>query len=1340
MADTPLYDMFPCCENIASTAGGLDKAVVKGVVVKRSALTLSANVWFPRQPSGAELAAMVQRIKQEFGLNAVQIFPDYPAPVRVEEKPKSRSGEKGSSGGNGEKTLFGKPIKSSRVAMDTLTAESGTVTVEGSVFAVDSREVKNGASVLSFSMTDYTGSVHVSRYFKKDEDKSVIEKIKTGMWLVVHGHMSFNRYDNDIALEPLAIAEGKQEQRQDESEEKRVELHLHTRYSALDALTDPTAAVKTAAKWGHKAIAITDHGVAQAFPEMWHAAEKAGIKMIYGVEGYYINDVDDLLVVSAKSDLPLHCEFVAFDIETTGLDGDKDHVTEIGAVQFSAEGQVLHSFQTFVNPGVPIPPEIVTLTGITDRDVFGAPTEAKAVKEFLDFIGDRPLVAHNAQFDTGFIARIAEANGYEFHPIFVDTLPMAQSLLPELKRHKLDTVSHALGMADFNHHRASDDAAVCGRIFLKLLSRVEEAGGTTLNDLERVCAETNRGSGNHKVRHIILLTQTKPGLKNLYELVSKSHLEHFKKNPIIPKSLLMQYREGLIIGSACEAGEIFNAVLSKRSQSELERLASFYDFLEIQPLCNNHFLLDEGKVDSEEDLRDLNRRIVELAKKLHKPFCATGDVHFLEPEDEIYRHILLASKKFSDADKPLPLYFKTTDEMLEEFAYLGEEDCYAAVIGHPNAIADSVETFELLPKDLYPPTIPHAAEDLEQMCWDKTHELYGENPPDIVKDRVQVELDAILGRHYEVIYMSAQKLVQNSLEHGYLVGSRGSVGSSMVAYMSGITEVNSLPPHYRCPQCKHSEFDPVYDAETGEKYGCGADMPDKLCPVCGTKMAKEGFDIPFETFLGFGGDKVPDIDLNFSGEYQANAHKYTEELFGRDHVFRAGTIGTLAEKTAYGYVKKYLEERGMTVSKAEENRLAAGCVGVKRTTGQHPGGLVIIPQDKDVTDFCPVQHPADDAEGGIITTHFEYHSMEANLLKLDELGHDDPTMIRMMEDMTGLNAREIPLDDKDTMRIFTSPEPLGITVDDPIIGKTGTIGVPEFGTAFTRQMLVDTQPTQFNTLVRLSGFSHGTDVWAGNIRDLVVNKVAAVNDCVGCRDDIMIYLMSMGMDPKRAFKFMEDVRKGAIHKGKQWQEGIEDEMKKLGVPDWWVESCRKIQYLFPKAHAVAYVTMAFRIAWFKVHEPLAYYSAYFYRRSEKDGFDAESMIMGIDRVRQKLNGIRKNPAPTAKEEDLATTLEAVYEFYMRGFRFLPIDIQKSDSRKFLIEDGALRPPFVSISGLGETAAEDLLNCRGRELVSIEDISRACPKVSSTHIETLKRLGALGKLPDSSQTNLFDAFM
>ena len=711
-------------------------------------------------------------------------------------------------------------------------------------------------------------------------------------------------------------------------------------------------------------------------------------------------------------------------------------------------------------------------------------------------------------------------------------------------------------------------------------------------------------------------------------------------------------------------------------------------------------------------------------------------MHFLEPEDEIYRHILMASRKFPDADKPLPLYFKTTDEMLKEFSYLGEADCRDVVVTAPNAIADSVESFELLPKDLFPPSIPHAAEDLERMVWDKTHELYGENPPELVTMRIKEELDAILGRHYEVIYMSAQKLVQNSLEHGYLVGSRGSVGSSMVAYMSGITEVNSLPPHYRCPKCKFTDFENVF-MPNGDKYGCGADMPDRTCPVCGTKLAKDGFDIPFETFLGFGGDKVPDIDLNFSGEYQAKAHKYTEELFGSDHVFRAGTIGTLAEKTAYGYVLKYLEERGKTLPKAEMNRLALGCVGVKRTTGQHPGGLVVIPQDKDVTDFCPVQHPADDPNSDIITTHFEYHCMEANLLKLDELGHDDPTMIRMLEDMTGVNAREIPLDDPETMGIFCSAAPLGLTDDDPIVGKTGTIGIPEFGTGFTRQMLVDTQPKGFDILVRLSGFSHGTDVWLGNAKDLIMSGTATVNQTVGCRDDIMLYLISRGMDAKLSFKIMESVRKGKVKRG-GFQDGWVETMQEHGVPEWYITSLSKIAYLFPKAHAVAYVMMAFRIAWFKVHEPLAFYSAYFYRRSQKDSFDADMMTRGLDYTRRKINELRNKPTLTAKEEDLLVTMEAVYEFNLRGFEFAPMSLYESDATKFLIRDGKLLPPFVAISGLGESAAWNLVACRagGREFVSVEELSAACPKVSQTHLEQLRAMGALGEMPDSSQMSLF----
>lgn len=1335
MAQEPKFlDMFDCCTGLKELCGGLDGAVVRSVVVSRETMTMEIQAYFSRQPEDGALARLEKRICAEFGLVSVHILPDWP---HTAPQKKNADGKKSAKPDPGT-VLMGRAPKEKAVEIGSLTLESGTVVITGTVFETDSREIpKREAAVLSFSMTDYTGSIHVSKYLRTPEEKEIIKKIRKDDRLTVRGTVSFNRYDGDISIEPTAIVLEKPVLRMDTAEgDKRVELHLHTRFSALDALTEPEDAVKTAARWGHRAVAVTDHGVAQAFPDVWKAGKKYGIKVIYGVEGYYVNDVDDLLAIHGETDLPLDADFVGFDIETTGLDSETDRITEIGAVRV-VNGEITDTFQTFVDPGMPIPPDIVQLTGITDEDVSGAPSQAEAVRAFMDFAGDMPLAAHNASFDVGFLTVAARRAGMTFAPVYVDTLAVSQSILKDLKRFKLDVVSRALGLPDFNHHRASDDAAVCARIFAVLRGRLAEEGAVKLADIGPLTIRL-RSSENRRPRHIILLVRNKVGLKNLYELISKSHLEHFKKNPIIPKSLLLKYREGIIIGSACAAGEVFDAVVRHRSDTELERLASFYDFLEIQPLCNNRFLIDEGKARDEEQLRELNRRVLALGRRLGKPICATGDVHFLEPHDEAYRRILLASRKFADADKPLPLYFKTTDEMLTEFSYLGEADCRDVVITAPNAIADSIEEFELLPKDLYPPSIPHAAEDLEKMVWDRTHELYGDDPPAIVSDRVKEELDAILGRHYEVIYMSAQKLVQNSLEHGYLVGSRGSVGSSIVAYMSGITEVNSLPPHYRCPRCRHSDFDHS-TRENGDKYGCGADMPDRKCPVCGEEMVKDGFDIPFETFLGFGGDKVPDIDLNFSGEYQANAHRYTEELFGRDHVFKAGTIGTLAEKTAYGYVKKYLEERGLTVSKAEENRLAAGCVGVKRTTGQHPGGLVIVPQDKDVTDFCPVQHPADDASGGIITTHFEYHSMEANLLKLDELGHDDPTMIRMLEDATGLNARKIHLDDPDTMRIFTSPEPLGLPDDDPIIGHTGTIGVPEFGTPFTRQMLVDTQPKEFATLIRLSGFSHGTDVWAGNIRDIVVNKIAPTDKCVGCRDDIMLYLISMGMEPKRAFKFMEAVRKGAIHKGKSWPDGIVEEMQELGVPEWWIESCRKIQYLFPKAHAVAYVMMAFRIAWFKVHQPLAYYSAYFYRRSQKDAFDAECMLRGIDKCRDKIRRIQNDPNPSAKDQDLLTTLEAVYEFYLRGFSFLNVDIYKSHAYRFEIEDGRLRPPFVAISGLGGAAAEDLMNSRadGRRFISIDEISEACPKVSKTHLEQLKELGALGDLPESRQVSLFD---
>ena len=1320
--------VFPCCADMASVCGGLEQAYLNGVTVDRDALTMQVDAHFSCMPAPAEVRMLEGRLQAEFGLKGVEIVAEYPLP----EAPKAPGEAKKQT------VLMGKAIRSKPVRMDTLTLESGNVTVTGRVFATDSRELaKRQAAVLSFCITDGTNSVKCSKYLRdNDPERAVVDKVSDGMYLTVSGAVGYNRFDDDMVLEPRHIQTAeKPETRQDTAAEKRVELHLHTTFSTLDALTNVEAAVKRAKAWGHKAIAVTDHGCAQAFPDAWHAGEKAGVKIIYGLEGYFINDVDEKLAVHGESDLPLDTEFVAFDIECTGLRSDRDRITEIGAVIFGPEGEGAR-FNTFVDPGMPIPSEIVRLTGITDEMVAGAPTEGEALRAFLDFCGDRPLVAHNADFDIGFLSAAAARCGVDFAPAYVDTLVLAQTLLPHLKRHKLDVVSNFLSLPEFNHHRASDDALVCGRIFAKFRETLREKGAEKLSDIERVLLEVRgvEGVRRQQAKHIILLVKDKVGLKNLYKLISASYLEHFHRYPIIPKSLLMRHREGLLIGSACEAGEVFRAMVRRTSDAELKRLAAFYDYLEIQPVCNNRFLIDEGTAKDEDELREYNKHIARIAKEMGKMLVATGDVHFLDPEDEIFRHILLASRKFEDADRPLPIYFKTTDEMLAEFSYLGEQACYDAVVRNPNAIADMCENIELLPKNhLFPPKIENSAQLLKDLCYEKMHALYGAQPPEIVQSRVDTELKTILEHEYDVIYMSAQKLVQDSLDHGYLVGSRGSVGSSIVAYMSGITEVNSLPPHYRCPSCRHSDF----DNPTGA--GCGADLPDKVCPVCGTPMEKDGFDIPFETFLGYpGNEKTPDIDLNFSGEYQARAHKYTETLFGPDHVFRAGTIGTLADKTAYGYVKKYLEERGKTVTKAEETRLALGCVGVKRTTGQHPGGLVVIPQNMDVTDFCPVQHPADDPESGIITTHFEYHCMEDNLLKLDELGHDDPTMIRMLEDLTGVNARKIPLDDPETKSIFRSPAPLGLPDDDPIIGKTGSIGIPEFGTGFTRQMLVDTQPDGFDILVRLSGFSHGTDVWLGNAQDLITSGTATVKQTVGCRDDIMLYLISMGMEPKMAFKTMEAVRKGKVKKG-GFPDGVEERMHELGVPDWYIESCRKIAYLFPKAHAVAYVMMAFRIAWFKVHHPLAFYSAYFYRRSQKDSFDADCMIRGIDVVRKRIHDIQNSPDHSAKEDDLLTTLYAVYEFYLRGFDFAPISFAESDALKFLpVGDKQLRPPFVSVSGLGETAANDLAaaRARGGGFVSLEDVSAACPKVSQTHIDMLRALGAFGDMPETSQMSLF----
>ncbi len=1235
-------------------------------------------------------------------------------------------------------TIYGKVFRGSSVPMKDLNLDMGTIIVEGRVFAADHKELtKRNAFVVKFDMTDNTGSIRVTKFMEAKEAKPILDAVNVGSVIRVQGKLVEDRFENEMVLKPYAILPGAMPKRKDTAPDgKRVELHLHTVMSNMDALTDTAAAVKQAAAWGHRAIGITDHGVVQSFPDAMKAAAKAkvagtdeNIKILYGCEGYYVNDVDDRIVVHGDADMALSDEYIAFDLETTGLSARLDTIIEIGAVRMK-DGKELDRFQTFVDPGRTLDKRIVDLTGITDAMLQGAPKIEEILPAFLEFVGERVLVAHNSDFDTGFIRAACEKQGLPYTLTAVDTLILSQNMMPQLSKFKLDIVSNALSLPDFNHHRAADDAVTCGLIYDRLSKRLsEEQGVKRLQEVNAVMATLRSGGHimDRKSRHIILYAKNQVGLRNLYHLISLSNLEYFKRQPRMPKSELMKYREGLIIGSACEAGELFQAIVDGKSDDELKRIASFYDYLEIQPIANNMFMLEKGLARDIEQLRDFNRTVVRLGQELGKMVVATGDVHFLNPEDEIFRHILLATKGFEDADKNNPLYFRSTDEMLAEFSYLGAEKAYEVVVTNPNYIADMCETLRCVPHNLFAPSIENSVEDLKSLVYGKFRRLYGENPPELMTKRVETELHDIINCHYDVIYMSAQKLVQNSLEHGYLVGSRGSVGSSIVAYMSGITEVNSFPPHYRCPnpECKFSTFD------VPKGYGCGADLPDGICPKCGTKFEKDGFNIPFETFLGFGGDKVPDIDLNFSGEYQSKAHAYCVEMFGKSHVFRAGTIGTVAEKTAFGYVKKYLSERGKTANHAEEARLATGCVGVRRTTGQHPGGLVVIPQENEIWDFCPVQHPADDPNADQITTHFEYHCMEENLLKLDMLGHDDPTMIRMMEDMTGIDAKKIPLDDKRTMSIFTNSKELGYE-DDPILGPTGAVAIPEFNTRFTRGMLLDTMPTRFDTLLRLSGFSHGTDVWLGNAKDLIISKTASVDEAIGCRDDIMIYLISCGMPEKRSFKIME-----AVRKGRGLPEGAEDEMRQAGVPEWYIGSCKKIKYLFPKAHAVAYVMMAFRIAWFKVYHPLAFYAAYFYRRSQKGGFDAGLMTNGKEAIMANIKAIDENENATDKDEDLLTTMEVVYEYYLRGFSFLPIDVYKSHAIKFLVEDGKIRPPFVAISGLGENAAWDLMNGReGKSFLSIEEIALACPKVSKTHIQMLKDAGAFGSLPDSSQISLF----
>lgn len=1215
--------------------------------------------------------------------------------------------------------LLGKEIKAEAISIKNITAEIEEAIIEGEIFSLEFKELKSKI-LMTFDITDYTSSILVKAFLTEEKYNSLKENIQVGSFIKLRGKVFYDKYEGDlvISLKDLQLISPKE--RKDLSEKKRVELHLHTQMSSMDAVASATEVIKRAAKWGHKAIAITDHAVVQAYPEAMEASYKYGVKVIYGVEGYLVDD--GVPIVMGDTDSTLDDEFTVFDIETTGLSNINDEIIEIGAVKIK-EGKIIDTFETFVNPKIPISSFITKLTGIDESMVKDAPSIEEILPKFLEFSSNSVLVAHNANFDVSFIKSKAKKFNLNVNNTVLDTLELSRHLYKDLKNYKLDTLAEHLQVKLEHHHRAVDDARATAEIFIKTIDRLKELGVKKVKDINDILRESEVDIKKLPVYHVTILVKDQRGLRNLYEIISKSNLEYFHRTPRIPKSLLISMREGLIIGSACEQGEVFRAILSNLEEKKLENIISFYDYLEVQPVGNNEFLIEKGEVKSVEELKEINRRIYLLGKKYNKLVVATGDVHFLDPWDDIYRKILMAGKGYKDADRQPPLYFKTTDEMLKEFEYLGEEVAKEIVIDNPNKIADLIEEVKPIPDGTFPPVIEGAEEELRKLTLDKAHEIYGDPLPEIVQNRLDRELNSIINNGYAVMYIIAQKLVSKSLKDGYLVGSRGSVGSSLVATMSGITEVNPLPPHYVCPNCKYSEF------ITDGSYGCGVDMPDKICPHCGTLMKKDGFDIPFEVFLGFEGDKEPDIDLNFSGEYQPIAHKYTEELFGKGHVFRAGTIGTLADKTAYGFVKKYFEERSLVVHKSEIKRLTMGCTGVKRTTGQHPGGIMVVPKDKSIYDFTPIQHPADAEDTDVITTHFDYHSISGRLLKLDILGHDDPTVIRMLEDLTGVNAREIPLDDKKTMSLFTSVEALGIDPEE-LNTPVGTLGLPEFGTKFVRQMLIETRPTTFAELVRISGLSHGTDVWLNNAQDIIREGIATLKEVISTRDDIMLYLISKGMDKKLSFKIMENVRKG---KGVTPEE-IE-EMKKHGVPNWFIESCQKIKYMFPKAHAVAYVIMAFRIAYFKVHYPEAFYATYFTVRA--DDFNLDIVLKGRDSIKNAIKEIEaKGNNASPKEKSLLTVLEVALEMYLRGFKFINVDLYKSDAVKFLITNEGILPPLNSLEGVGIQAAKTIAQERENgKFLSVEDF-RNRTKVSKTVIEILRKYGCLNDLPESNQLSLF----
>ncbi len=1252
------------------------------------------------------------------------------------QRPQTADGKKAEN-----KHILGRGIAEQPVSINELTEDSGKVTIRGEVLAAEAKQLKGGDKLLLiFSVTDFSGTMQCKAFlrYKKgfgkqqsegeptEEERravqAVVDAIKPGMHLTVRGECRYDTFAREVNLMVSDIQRAEKVQRGDTAERKRVELHAHTQMSSMDGLASATSLIAQAAEWGHPAFAITDHGVVQAFPEAFGAAAKHGVKLIPGMEAYLI---DEGTVVERATDRSLREPIVVLDFETTGLSPMRDRVIEVGAVRL-IDGQITDELSIMVHPGCSIPPRITEITGITDAMVRDAQRASAVMPQLIDFIGDAPIAAHNASFDMGFLREELKRIGQECTPAVIDTLEFSRRMYPQLKTHKLGSVCKSLGISLKDAHRAVHDARATAQMLARMLSAAKDKGIETLRDLSMSLSNGAIGESHHA----ILLAISQKGMENLNRLVSAAHLSHFRRRPHIPRNLLQKHREGILVGSACEAGELYRAVLDGKDDAVLSRIARFYDYLEIQPVGNNAFLVREGRVEDDDELRAINKKIVSLGEQHGLPVVATGDVHFLQPQDAACRAVLMAGQGFSDADEQAPLYFKTTDEMLEEFAYLGEDKCAEVVIDNPQKIADKVAKLSLFPphpegKETFQPFWPDAAESIRNMSMDTARQRYGDTLPEIVEARLKKELDAIIGYGFATLYNIAEKLVKKSLADGYLVGSRGSVGSSFVATMCGITEVNPLPPHYRCAACRHVDF-----GVNTHKYKVGVDLPEMNCPVCGQPLIRDGFDIPFEVFLGFKGDKVPDIDLNFSGEYQARAHRYVEELFGRQHSFRAGTIGTLAEKTAYGYVAKYFEERGLTVSEAEKNRLVQGCVGVKRTTGQHPGGMVVVPKEYEIYQFTAIQHPADDVSSDTVTTHYDFSSMHDVLVKLDILGHDDPTMIHMLEDLTGVSARDIPLTDPGVMSLFSSPEALGLTVEQ-LRSTSGTLGIPEFGTSFVRQMLEDTKPTTREELIRISGLSHGTDVWLGNAQDLIKKDIAPLAECICTRDDIMNALMVYGVAPKMSFDTMENVRKG-----KGLRPDMEQAMREKDVPEWFIDSCKKIKYMFPKGHAVAYVTMGLRIAWFKLYRPDAYYATYFTVRG--GGFDARVMLGDTNSLFAKLDAYEAmGNAISAKDKDQVTLLELAAEMNLRGIRFAPVDLYQSAATEFrILEPGVLLPPFLALPGLGESVAQSVVAARAQAaFLSVEDL-KGRTKLSSAHIDQLREIGCLNGLPGTSQVSLF----